>query len=178
MEDPDEPREESSPIEEEQPTRNRSMIRPHSAKGKKPPSSSSASSTPEPPIGRFQRPWSAHPKTRAEVSKKKLVRDNLKKSHMRPPNRRPKSREVETPVEEKEADDTQVLGLECPGLDYKPQKYKVRGQDHEGPDEDTLDHGVTTLVSGICVMHNKFMNYTWHRLHLYIQANTIKGKIA
>nr|XP_022298885.1 leucine-rich repeat-containing protein 74A-like isoform X1 [Crassostrea virginica]XP_022298886.1 leucine-rich repeat-containing protein 74A-like isoform X1 [Crassostrea virginica] len=147
MEDPDEPREESSPIEEEQPTRNRSMIRPHSAKGKKPPSSSSASSTPEPPIGRFRRPWSAHPKTRAEVSKKKLVRDNLKKSHMRPPNRRPKSREVETPVEEKEADDTQVLGLECPGLDYKPHRYKVRGQDLEGPDEDTLDHGVTTLVS-------------------------------
>lgn len=149
MEDPEEPRGESPSAEEGHSSKHRSLIRPHSAKGKKPSSRSSASSTPEPTVGGLRRPWSAHPKTRADVSKKKLVRDNLKRSHMRPPNRRQKPKDEETPAEGNEADDTQVIGLECAGLDYKPQRYKVRDEsaDYEAHGEDTLDHGVNTLVS-------------------------------
>lgn len=151
MEDPEEPRGESPPVEEGHSSKHRSLIRPHSAKGKKPASRSSASSTPEPTVGGLRRPWSAHPKTRADVSKKKLVRDNLKRSHMRPPNRRQKPKDEEIPAEGNEADDTQVIGLECTGLDYKPQRYKVRDEsaDYEAHGEDILDHGVNTLVSGI-----------------------------
>lgn len=150
MEDPEEQRGESPSAEEGHSSKHRSLIRPHSAKGKKPSSRSSASSTPEPTVGGLRRPWSAHPKTRADVSKKKLVRDNLKRSHMRPPNRRQKPKDEETPAEGNEADDTQVIGLECAGLDYKPQRYKVRDEsaDYEAHGEDTLDHGVNTLVSG------------------------------
>lgn len=150
MEDPEEPRGESPSAEEGHSSKHRSLIRPHSAKGKKPSSRSSTSSTPEPTVGGLRRPWSAHPKTRADVSKKKLVRDNLKRSHMRPPNRRQKHKDEETPTEGNKADDTQVIGLECAGLDYKPQRYKVRDEsaDYEAHGEDTLDHGVNTLVSG------------------------------
>ncbi|XP_062575112.1 leucine-rich repeat-containing protein 74A-like [Saccostrea cucullata] len=148
MDDKEKMQGESLPSEEGQHSKVRSLIRPHSSKGKKSPGSPSASSTPEPPIGRIRRPWSAHPKTRADVSKKKLVRENLKKSHMRPPNRRQKSKENDLQNEEKDANGTQVIGLECPALDYKPQRYKDQMVDHEGQDEkDLLDYGVTTLVS-------------------------------
>ncbi|XP_055999186.1 leucine-rich repeat-containing protein 74A-like isoform X3 [Ostrea edulis] len=149
MEDPVELHGESPNPDEGQQSNVRSLIRPHSAKGKKPPSRGSPSSTPEPPMGRIRRPWSAHPKTRADVSKKKLVRDNLKKSHMRPPNRRQVSKTEGDMVEGNVVDDSQVIGLECPGLDYKPQRYNVKDelQDSEGQPDDMLDHGVTTLVS-------------------------------
>jgi hypothetical protein len=150
MEDPEELQGDSPNPDEGQQPNVRSLIRPHSAKGKKPPSRGSPSSSPDPPMGRIRRPWSAHPKTRADVSKKKLVRENLKKSHMRPPNRRQVSKTERAVAEDNVVDESQVLGLECPGLDYTPQRYRVRDdlQDSEGRSDDVLDHGVTTLVSG------------------------------
>lgn len=70
---------------------------------------------------------------------------------MRPPNRRQVSKTEGDMVEGNVVDDSQVIGLECPGLDYKPLRYNVKDelQDSEGQPDDMLDHGVTTLVSGI-----------------------------
>ena len=123
------------------------FIRPHTAKPKKT-SELDRSTSPDPQPTRTIRPWSAHPKTRSNVSKKKIVRQNLRKSHMRPPSRSSKTGS-ETP--RSTSTDGQVLsivGFENVDLAYTPRTYQIPGEEGRQEADGILEHGVRTLISG------------------------------
>ncbi|KAK3103716.1 hypothetical protein FSP39_021279 [Pinctada imbricata] len=130
---------------ENPPANHRSFIRPHSAKPKKS-DDHSESKSPEPQLTRTLRPWTANPKTRAAVSKKKIVRQNLRKSHMRPPSRSSKSGSV-SPTSTSTTDQAlTVVGIENADLAYTPRVYHLP-RDDEPEVGGILEEGVRTLIS-------------------------------
>ncbi|XP_069141673.1 leucine-rich repeat-containing protein 74A-like isoform X2 [Argopecten irradians] len=108
----------------------RIAIRPLSAKPKKSPKDGAAD-VPQLNLERPRRPWTAHSKTRSDMSANRVVRSTqLRKSHMRPPAREPLP---STSEEEK----LTVMGLDTQAmLGFTPQTYQL-----------PAGQGVRTLVS-------------------------------
>ncbi|XP_021370273.1 leucine-rich repeat-containing protein 74A-like isoform X2 [Mizuhopecten yessoensis] len=113
----------------------RIAIRPLSARAKKSPKDG-GSDVPQLDLERPRRPWTAHPKTRSDMSANRVARPaHLRKSHMRPPVRT-------TLPETTEEGKLSVMGLDTQAmLGFTPQTYQL-------PTASTdLGQGVRTLVS-------------------------------
>lgn len=117
----------------------RIVIRPQSARPKK---AVKDGGSPVPPLDhdRPRRPWSAQPKSRSDMSARRVMRANqLRKPHMRPPVR-------VTPVDTAEDAGLSVMGLDTQAmLGFTPQTYQLPATTPAAE----LDQEVRTLVSGM-----------------------------
>jgi hypothetical protein len=120
------------------PSRVQSYVRPHSARARK--SDSQLDNNGIPTVTRLRRPWTAHPKTRSDVSPKRVVRPpTLKKSHFRRASR--------TSTPSSDSTILTAIGLENAHTAFTTDKFSIKEHEEIEPPR-LLDLNIRSLVTG------------------------------